>query len=134
MVQNLRISTNHSHWCGALELTYFPNLKLFNTHWWWWQWFSHSMAHSFIEFCKPLCHDKTVIHEGEPLYLNNYNQNNEILLFSVLQIPFSLVTFRVCEDITKMAFISCIWFKFLEDNFAKLQVFDSLISLHGINH
>ena len=30
-----------------------------------------------------------------------------------------------------MALIHCIWFKFLEDDFAKLQVFDSLISLHG---
>ena len=25
----------------------------------------HGMAHSFIESCKPLCHDKAVIHEGE---------------------------------------------------------------------
>ena len=24
----------------------------------------HSMAHSFIELCKPLCHGKAVIHEG----------------------------------------------------------------------
>ena len=24
----------------------------------------HGMAHSFIEFCKSLCHNKTVIHEG----------------------------------------------------------------------
>ena len=27
----------------------------------------HSMAHSFIELCKPLCHDKAVIHEEEYL-------------------------------------------------------------------
>ena len=27
----------------------------------------HSMAHSFIEFCKLLCHDKAVIHEGNIL-------------------------------------------------------------------
>ena len=25
----------------------------------------HSMAHSFTELCKPLCHDKAVIHEEE---------------------------------------------------------------------
>ena len=25
----------------------------------------HSMAHSFIELCKPFCHDKAVIHEAE---------------------------------------------------------------------
>ena len=25
----------------------------------------NSMAHSFIELCKPLCHSKTVIHEGD---------------------------------------------------------------------
>ena len=25
----------------------------------------HSMAHSFSELCKPLCHDKSVINEGE---------------------------------------------------------------------
>ena len=25
----------------------------------------HSMAHSFIELHKPLCHDKVVIHEGD---------------------------------------------------------------------
>ena len=25
----------------------------------------HSMAYSFTELCKPLCHDKAVIHEGE---------------------------------------------------------------------
>ena len=25
----------------------------------------HGMAHSFIELCKPLCHDKAVIHEGD---------------------------------------------------------------------
>ena len=25
----------------------------------------YDMAHSFIELCKPLCHDKAVIHEGE---------------------------------------------------------------------
>ena len=25
----------------------------------------HSMAHSFIELCKPLHHEKAVIHEGE---------------------------------------------------------------------
>ena len=24
----------------------------------------HSLAHSFIKLCKPLCHDKAVIHEG----------------------------------------------------------------------
>ena len=24
----------------------------------------HSMAHNFIELCKPLCLDKAVIHEG----------------------------------------------------------------------
>ena len=27
----------------------------------------YDMAHSFIELCKPLCHDKAVIHEGEKL-------------------------------------------------------------------
>ena len=25
----------------------------------------HDMTHSFIEFCKPLCHNKAVIHEGD---------------------------------------------------------------------
>ena len=25
----------------------------------------HGMAHSFTKLCKPLCHDKVVIHEGE---------------------------------------------------------------------
>ena len=25
----------------------------------------HSMAQSFIELCKPFCHDKSVIHEGD---------------------------------------------------------------------
>ena len=25
----------------------------------------HDMAHSFTELCKPLCHDKAVIHEGD---------------------------------------------------------------------
>ena len=25
----------------------------------------HGMAYSFIELCKPLCHDKAVIHKGE---------------------------------------------------------------------
>ena len=25
----------------------------------------HSIAHSFTELCKPLCHDKTVIHNGD---------------------------------------------------------------------
>ena len=39
----------------------------------------NSMAQSFIEFCKPHCHNKAVIHEGESLHLNNYNQNNEII-------------------------------------------------------
>ena len=24
----------------------------------------HGLAHSFIKLCKPLCHDKAVIHEG----------------------------------------------------------------------
>ena len=27
----------------------------------------HSMAHSFIELCKPLHHDKAMIHEGETM-------------------------------------------------------------------
>ena len=31
------------------------------------------MVHSFIDFCKPLCHDKTVIHEEELLYLNQFS-------------------------------------------------------------
>ena len=25
----------------------------------------HSLAHSFLELCKPLCHDKAAIHEGD---------------------------------------------------------------------
>ena len=29
----------------------------------------HSMAHSFIELCKHLCHNKAVIHEGENYYM-----------------------------------------------------------------
>ena len=29
-------------------------------------WFAlHGMAHSFIELCKPLCHNKSVVHEGD---------------------------------------------------------------------
>ena len=32
----------------------------------------HSMAYGFIEFCKPLCHDKVVIPEGDlSFYLPN---------------------------------------------------------------
>ena len=27
----------------------------------------HGMAQTFIELCKPLCHNKAVIHEGEDL-------------------------------------------------------------------
>ena len=27
----------------------------------------HGVAHSFTELCKPLCHDKVVIHEGDML-------------------------------------------------------------------
>ena len=39
-------------------------LKLFTmTHPFWVA--PHGMAHSFIELCKPLCHDKAVIHEGD---------------------------------------------------------------------
>ena len=30
----------------------------------------HGMSHSCIELCKPLCHDKAVIHEGEPFRYN----------------------------------------------------------------
>ena len=29
----------------------------------------HSMAYSFTELCKPLCHDKAVIHEGENYHM-----------------------------------------------------------------
>ncbi|KAF7235149.1 hypothetical protein EYD10_18002 [Varanus komodoensis] len=31
----------------------------------------HCIAHSFIEQCKPLCHDKAVIHEGENIEIAN---------------------------------------------------------------
>ena len=30
-----------------------------------------NMAYSFIELCKPLCHDKPVIHEREVKYTSN---------------------------------------------------------------
>ena len=29
----------------------------------------HGMVHSFIELCKPICHDKAVIHEGESIQI-----------------------------------------------------------------
>ena len=29
----------------------------------------HGMAHNFIELCKPLCHDKAVIHERDQLWM-----------------------------------------------------------------
>ena len=29
----------------------------------------HTMTHNFIELCKPLCRDKTVIHEGQCVYM-----------------------------------------------------------------
>ena len=36
----------------------------------------NNMTHNLIELCKPLCHNKAVIHEGnkEHLQLNNRNK------------------------------------------------------------
>ena len=33
----------------------------------------HVMVHSFIELYKPLCQDKTVMHEGEAALLGGHN-------------------------------------------------------------
>ena len=39
----------------------------------------HSMAHSFIEFCKPLCYDKAVIHERiSPMYTGGMHINKDV--------------------------------------------------------
>ena len=43
----------------------------------------HIMVHSFIELPKPLCHDKTVIHEGD--FLSSFIQRK-----SKLSLPFMI--------------------------------------------
>ena len=40
----------------------------------------HSMAHSFIELCKPLHHDKAVIHEGDHWTIALISQDLKIML------------------------------------------------------
>ena len=47
----------------------------------------HGMAHSFIELCKPLCHDREMVHKGirfkglelVKVCLKNYRQKSIIL-------------------------------------------------------
>ena len=69
------------------------------------------------------------------LYLNDYNPNSKIFFLSdYIANTFQLGNIQSLWRYKKMALIHCIWFKFLEDDFAKLQVFDSLISLHEISH
>ena len=40
----------------------------------------HSMTHSFTELCKPLCHDKAVIYEGEKARTNHFYMSNSKIL------------------------------------------------------
>ena len=45
------------------EISYLCNIELFTMSCPSWV-ALHGIAHGFTELCKPLCHDKAVIHEG----------------------------------------------------------------------
>ena len=49
---------------NPLEKDFIQKLKFFWIHYNLFRVALHSMVHSFIELCKPLSHDKAVIHEG----------------------------------------------------------------------
>ena len=64
-IQLIRFS-RHVYWGGLLfppPVDQILSELSTMTHWSWVV--LHSMAHSFIELCKPLHHDKAVIHEGD---------------------------------------------------------------------
>ena len=47
----------------------------------------HGMSHSCLELCKPLCHDKAVIHEGEPFRydLNQISYDYKVQVLNTLK-------------------------------------------------
>ena len=56
----------------------------------------HGMAHSFIELCRPLCHDKEVIHEGDPTLSSSYLVPWHTLLLNYFSL-WLLVVFYIFE-------------------------------------
>ena len=102
-----------------------------------------AMAHSFIELCKPLCHDKAVIHEGVSVALSGYLGPSRLTVYS-LDIIFPNLESVCCSmSSSNCCFLTCIqvsqeagqvvWYSHLFKNFPQLVVIHTVKGFSVVN-